>query len=72
VGTVGLADIYQERNTFLDFVYQYDIKENGKWTLRFAVENMGDNQYRWTQGGFLQRQYQLGRTVSIGTSFSII
>ncbi|MBM3785873.1 MAG: TonB-dependent receptor [Acidobacteria bacterium] len=72
VGTVQLPDIYQERNTFLDFVYQYDIKENGKWTIRFAAENMGDNQYRWTQGGFLQRQYQLGRTISIGTSFSII
>lgn len=71
VGTVGLPDIYQERNTFMDFVYQYDVKEDGKWTFRFSAENLGDNTYLWTQGGLLQRQYQLGRTFSIGTSFTV-
>jgi outer membrane receptor protein involved in Fe transport len=70
VGTLQLPDIYQERNTFLDFVYQYDILENGRWNLRFTAENLGDNNYRWTQGDFLVRQYRLGRTFSIGTSFS--
>lgn len=70
VGTFGLPDVYQERNTFFDFVYQYDIKESGKWTLRFAAENLGDNRYFWTQAGLLQRRFQLGRTFSIGTSYS--
>jgi TonB-dependent receptor len=70
VGAVGLPDIYQEGNTFLDFVYQYDIREKGKWTLRFAAENLGDNHYHWTQADFLVRSYRLGRTFSIGTSYS--
>jgi outer membrane receptor protein involved in Fe transport len=39
VGTFGLPDIYQERNTFLDFVYQYSMTEDGRWTFRFNAEN---------------------------------
>ncbi len=71
VGSIGLADIYQEGNTFLDLVYQFDIKEGGKWSLRFAAENLGNNHYRWTQADILQRSYRLGRTFTIGTSYSI-
>ncbi|HSB14349.1 MAG TPA: TonB-dependent receptor [Bryobacteraceae bacterium] len=71
VGSVGLPDIYQERSMFLDFVYQFDIVENGKWSIRFSAENLADNNYRWTQAGILQRSFQLGRTYNVGTSFSI-
>jgi TonB-dependent receptor len=71
VGGLGIADIYQEGNTFLDFVYQYDIAEGGRWSIKFSAENLGDNQYRWTQADILQRAYNLGRTFNIGTSFSI-
>ena len=70
VGTFRLPDIYQERNTFLDFVYQYDIKENGKWTFRFSAENLSDNQYRFSQSDILVRAFRTGRTFSIGTSYS--
>ncbi|MEX2300442.1 MAG: TonB-dependent receptor [Bryobacterales bacterium] len=70
VGAVGLPDIYQESNTFLDFVYQFNLKENGKWSIRFTAENMLDNHYQWTQADILQRSYRLGRTYSVGTSFS--
>lgn len=70
VGLLGLPDLYQERNVMMDFVYQYDIRENGKWSVRFTAENLGDNTFRWTQGGLLVRQYQLGRTFQIGTTFS--
>jgi TonB-dependent receptor len=71
VGAVGLPDIYQERNTFLDFVYQYDIREAGKWSVKFSAENLGDNHYLWTQAGILHRSYRIGRTYSVGTSFSV-
>lgn len=71
VGSVGLPDIYQERNTFLDFVYQFDLREDGKLSLRFTAENLLDNRFRWTQGEFVHRAFQLGRTYSFGTSFSI-
>jgi outer membrane receptor protein involved in Fe transport len=70
VGALTLPDIYQERNTFMDFVYQYEILEGGRWNLRFSAENLTDNTYRWTQGDILVRRYQMGRTFSIGTSFS--
>lgn len=71
VGTFGLPDIYQERNTFLDFVYQYDVRENGAWTMRFSAENLGDNLYHWTQGGNSQRMFRTGRTFTVGTAISI-
>lgn len=70
VGTLGLPDIYQERNTFLDFVYQFDVFENGRTTLRFAGENLSNNHYQWTQAGLPQRNFRVGRTLSAGISFS--
>ena len=67
----GLPDIYQEGNTFLDFVYQYTFGEKGKWALRFEAENLGDNDYRWTQGDYSSSgEYQIGRTFQIGLSYS--
>jgi outer membrane receptor protein involved in Fe transport len=70
VGSFGLPDIYQERNTLLDFVYQYSITESGKYTLRFNAENLTDNEYHWTQGGLPFRTFRLGRTYTVGTSIS--
>lgn len=71
VGAMGLPDIYQEGFAQIDLVYQFHFREDGKWSLRLAAENLGDSHFRWTQGGILQRSYRLGRTLSIGTSYSI-
>jgi outer membrane receptor protein involved in Fe transport len=70
VGSFGLPDIYQERNLFLDFVYQYSLTDSGKVNLKFNAENLADNQYHWTQGGLPFRQYHLGRTYSMGISYT--
>ncbi len=70
VGTFALPDVYQERNVFLDFVYQFNIKEGGKWNMRFSAENLSNNQYRYTQSDFLVRAFRIGRTFTIGTSYS--
>ena len=70
VGTFGLPDIYQEGMTTLDFVYQFQIQESGKWNLRVTGENLGNNQSRWTQGDFIHRNYRSGRTFAVGTSYS--
>lgn len=70
VGTFRVPDIYQEGNTFIDFVYQYSIGEKGKWGIRFEAENLADNRYRWTQADILQRAYNLGRTFQIGLNYS--
>jgi len=71
VGTFGLPDIYQEGNVFLDFNYSYTFKEKSKWSLKFNAENLRDNKYRWTQGTFDQRHYQLGRTFTVGMGYAI-
>ena len=71
VGTFGLPDIYQERNTFVDFVYQVDLDETGKWGLRFSAQNLADNKYRWTQASLPWRTYQTGRTFEVGLSYTL-
>ena len=71
VGTFRVPDIYQEGNTLLDFVYQYTPKEKSRWSVRFDAQNLSDNTYRWTQGPFVQREYKMGRTFSIGLNYSI-
>lgn len=71
VGTFGLPDIFQERNVFLDFVYQVNLDETGKWSLRFSAQNLADNQYRWTQASLPWRTYRVGRTFEAGLSFSL-
>ena len=70
VGTFQLPDIYQERNVLLDFVYELNVNESGKWKVRFSGENLSDNTYRQTQSNFVVRQLQIGRTFSIGTSYT--
>ncbi len=71
VGAQGLPDILQEGTTNLDVVYEYHIKEGGRWTIRFAAENLTNTEFLWTQGGEVFRGYNRGRTFSIGTSFRI-
>jgi TonB-dependent receptor len=71
VGTFRLPDIYQESNTSLDFVYEINLSEDRKWNLRFEAENLGDNDYRWTQGGLVQRDYHVGRTFQVGVSYAV-
>ena len=70
VGTFDLPDVYQERNVLLDFVYEYSAKESGKWKLRFSGENLNNNVYRQTQANFVVRRFQIGRTFTIGTSYT--
>lgn len=71
VGTFGLPDIYQERNTFLDAAYQFSFGPEQKWGLRITAENLGNTHYLWTQAGLPQRSYRAGRTFSMGINFSI-
>jgi outer membrane receptor protein involved in Fe transport len=70
VGTFQLPDVYQERNVLLDLVYKLNLDETGRWTIRISAENLGDNHYRYTQADFLVRSFRIGRTYSIGTSYS--
>ncbi len=70
VGFLGLADLYEEGNTQIDFSYEYTFDEKGKWSSRFEAKNLNNNDFRWTQGGAIQREYRLGRDFQIGLSYS--
>jgi TonB-dependent receptor len=70
VGTFGLPDVYQERNTFLDLLYNLSLDEKGRWTLRFSAENLGNNEYRFSQAQYTVQQFRIGRTFSIGMGYS--
>jgi outer membrane receptor protein involved in Fe transport len=70
VGTFRLPDIHQERTTSLDFVWHFNLDERGKVVVRFSGENLTDNQYRFTQAGIPVRAFRIGRTFTIGTSYS--
>jgi TonB-dependent receptor len=70
LNTFGLADLYQEANTILDFAYQLSLSESGNWGVKFEAENLTDNEYLWTIGDEVQRRYRSGRSFQIGTSYS--
>lgn len=69
VGTFRLPDVYQERTTFVDAVYQVSLAEGGRYKIRFSAENLTDNTYRYKQADFIVREFQLGRTFSVGLSY---
>lgn len=71
VGTFNLPDVYQEANRFVDFVYNVNLTETGKWNLRFSADNLTDNRYRFTQSDILVRDFRIGRTFGVGLSYSI-
>lgn len=72
VGAFGLSDIFFERRDQLDFVYvvSFEPWAGAPVKLKVAVENLLDDAYLFTQDGETQRQYDLGRKVSLGLSYT--
>jgi TonB-dependent receptor len=67
VGSLGLPEIIEVGRPTLDFVFQQRI---GRLSLRFAADNLTDQDVRFEQGGELQQLYRLGRTISLQFGFS--
>ena len=65
VGSLGLPDIVQEARNSLDLVFA---KRFQQVSFRFAISNLTDAPYVFTQGGLDQRVYKLGRTMAFGLS----
>ena len=65
VGSLGLPDIIQDGRSSLDFVFS---KRFTQVSFRFAISNLTDAPYVFTQGGLDQRVYKLGRTMAFGLS----
>jgi len=72
VGAFGLPDVIEQGRTSLDVVYEYLLREKGNWNLRFDARNLTNQDYVWTQGGEIQQFYRLGRSFSVGMSYSFL
>jgi len=68
VGSLGLPDILEEGRGSLDVVA---VKRFGAAQLRFVFDNLTNADYRFTQGGELQRLYRLGPTFQVSFSYSM-
>ncbi len=71
VGAFGLPDVVQDGRGTMDFVYEFMIKPEGRWKLRVAAENINNARWFLTQGGETFLGYREGRTLTVGTSFSV-
>lgn len=71
VGAFGLPDVVQDGLGTLDAVYEYSLKAEGRWKLRFAAENLTNARWYLTQGGETFLGYREGRTFTVGTSFRV-
>jgi outer membrane receptor protein involved in Fe transport len=72
VGAFGLPDVIEEGRTSLDFVYEFQLSETRDWKIRFEAENITDEKFLWTQGGFTKQFYQPGRSYGVGMSYSFL
>ncbi|HSF18427.1 MAG TPA: TonB-dependent receptor [Vicinamibacteria bacterium] len=68
VGSLGLPDILEDGRGTLDVVA---IKRLGPTQFRFIFDNLTDADYRFSQGGELQRLFKLGRTFAVSFSYSL-
>ena len=70
-GVEGLPDIFAQRRDQLDFVWVYQFAPWGKQvSLKFAAENILNDQYIETQGSFTTRRYTTGVKLGVGVSYS--
>ncbi len=63
VGAYGLPDVYEEPTHWLDLVI---IKRLGRWGIKFAAENLLNQEIEFTQGEKLYHRYKKGITLSFG------
>jgi TonB-dependent receptor len=68
VGSLGLPDIFEDGRGALDFVFTARLAD--RINFRFSAENLTDEEYAYTQGGLIQRRFELGRTFSFNFGFS--
>ncbi|MCC7034143.1 MAG: TonB-dependent receptor [Acidobacteria bacterium] len=68
VGSVGLPDIIEQSRGILDLVVSARVFR--KLNVRASIDNLTDADYEFTQGGQLQRLFNLGRTFTLNFGFS--
>lgn len=67
VGSLGLPDIIEQGRPALDLVFSWIFTEQVSFKLTF--DNLTDSDYRYEQGGELQRLFRLGRTFGFSLDY---
>jgi TonB-dependent receptor len=68
VGANQAPDIFEEGRGSLDIVFTQRIN---RFSIRFAVDNLTDSEYLFTQGAETQRAFKLGRVVQFGLGVNV-
>lgn len=70
-GVEGVPDIFQSRRDELDFVYLVTVAPFGApINLKLAAENVLNDNYEYTQGNGITRDYKTGVKFSLGLSYN--
>jgi hypothetical protein len=70
LGRNGLPDIFLTRRDQLDFTWSKSFQVgNRQLSAKFAVENILNDAYLWTQGDQIQQRYRNGVTFDVGMSY---
>jgi outer membrane receptor protein involved in Fe transport len=69
VGSLGLPDIYEAGRGTLDLVFQHRFQR--RLSVGVSLDNVTDEQVRFTQGPELQRGYHYGRVFSFQLGYSL-
>jgi hypothetical protein len=68
VGSQGLPDIIEDGRGSLDFILAARVAS--RLNIRFSADNLTDEDFEFTQGGRIQRLFNLGRTFTLNFGFS--
>ena len=68
VGANQAPDVIEQGRGSLDFVFGQRI---GRFTVRFAADNVTDSEYLFTQGAQTQRVFKPGRTLTASVGLSV-
>jgi hypothetical protein len=68
VGSLGLPDILEDGRGSLDLIVSSRFRA---LNVKVSAENLTDEEFDFTQGGLIQRRYQLGRTVAVSFGVSV-
>jgi len=69
VGGQATPDIFEEARSTLDAVVEWPVR--GGWKAKLSASRLLGNVVEFTQGGDLLRQYDAGRSLSLGLSWGV-
>lgn len=70
LGENGLPSIFEQRRDQVDFVWTHDVDVmEFPITLKFAVQNILNDRFLWTQDGIVQKRFKTGVDFSLSGSY---